>query len=145
MIARPYFRVQRAGFVALFLSALVFVPNSLRAGETPAARRRRKKSLTSLKNWIEFGIGGVITDGDRAQFEQEHHRPGDEVFGGIQDLHYEQTIGKDVQLVLDGHAIFDTNDYGIVLQLSKPKLGYIRVWFRRISQLVRRQRRIFSA
>ena len=87
---------------------------------------RPKRRPPELKNWIEIGIGGVITDGDRAQFEQEHHRPGDEVFGGIQDLHYEQTIGKDVQLTLDGHAIFDTNDYGIVLELSKPKLGYIR-------------------
>ena len=94
----------------------------------PARHRGQRdgRDAPELKNWIEIGIGGVITDGDRAQFEQEHHRPGDEVFGGIQDLHYEQTIGKDVQLVLDGHAIFDTNDYGIVLQLSKPKLGYIR-------------------
>ena len=129
MIARAYFRVQRAGFVALFLSALVLLPNSLRAGETPDGKATTEEEPNEPKNWIEFGIGGVITDGDRAQFEQEHRRPGGEVFGGIQDLHYEQTIGKDVQLVLDGHAIFDTNDYGFALELSKPKLGYIRVGF----------------
>ena len=38
------------------------------------------------KNWIELAIGGVITSGDRAQFEQEHRLPGDQVYGGIQDL-----------------------------------------------------------
>ncbi len=44
------------------------------------------------KNWIELAIGGVITSGDRAQFEQEHRLPGDQVYGGIQDLHFEGTV-----------------------------------------------------
>jgi hypothetical protein len=52
--------------------------------------------------------------------------PGNQVFGGIQDLHYEQKLGKDVQFTLDGHAIFDTNDFGIEVDLSKAKLGYVR-------------------
>src|SRR6201987_5277398 len=56
------------------------------------------------KNWIELAIGGVITSGDRAQFEQEHRLPGDQVYGGIQDLHYEQTVGKNATLTVDGHA-----------------------------------------
>ena len=42
-------------------------------------------------------------------------------FGGIQDLHYEQTIGKDVQLVLDGHAIFDTNDYDLTVKSDQSR------------------------
>ena len=81
------------------------------------------------KNWIELGIGGVITSGDRAQFEQEHRLPGDQPYGGIQGLHYEQTFGKDTTLTVDGHAIWDTNDYDIQVQLSKEKLGYIKAGF----------------
>ena len=97
------------------------------------------------KNWIELGIGGVITSGDRAQFEQEHRLPGDQPYGGIQDLHYEQTIGKDATLTVDGHALWDFNDYDIKLQLSQPKLGYIKAGFTEFRSLVRWQRRIFSA
>ena len=81
------------------------------------------------KNWIELGLGGVILDGDRAQFEQEHRLPGEQVFGGIKDLHYEHAIGSDGQLLLDGHAIFDTNDYKIQLTLSKQELGYIQLGY----------------
>jgi hypothetical protein len=80
-------------------------------------------------NWIELGIGGVITSGDRAQFEQEHRLPGDQPYGGIQGLHYEQTFGKDTTLTVDGHAIWDTNDYDIQVELSKKKLGYIKAGF----------------
>src|SRR3954454_3520056 len=82
-----------------------------------------------LKNWIELGFGGVAVDGDRAQFEQEHRSPGNQVFGGIEDLHYEQAIGSDAQLVLDGHAIFDTDDYKLRLNLSKQQLGYVEIGF----------------
>ena len=80
-------------------------------------------------NWIELGIGGVITSGDRAQFEQEHRLPGDQPYGGIQGLHYEQTFGKDTTLTVDGHAIWDTNDYDIQVELSQKKLGYIKAGF----------------
>src|SRR5262245_64912506 len=59
------------------------------------------------KNWIELAIGGVITKGDRAQFEQEHRLPGDQVYRGIQDLHVEGTVGKDVLFSLDGLALSD--------------------------------------
>ncbi|MGH8092410.1 MAG: hypothetical protein ACREIF_02910 [Chthoniobacterales bacterium] len=91
------------------------------AGETAAEEPQ-------YNNWIELGIGGNIIHGDAAQFKQEHRLSGD-VFGGIQDLHYEQTIGKDVQFSLDGHAIFDNQDYGLTLSLTKPGLGYIRGGF----------------
>src|SRR5215468_4656752 len=63
------------------------------------------------KNWIELAIGGVITSGDRAQFEQQHWLPGDQPYGGIQDLHLEGTVGKDVLFSVDGHALWDFNDY----------------------------------
>src|ERR1043166_9066385 len=81
------------------------------------------------KNWIELAIGGVITSGDRAQFEQEHRLPGGQVYGGIQDLHFEQTFDKAGLFSIDGHALWDFNDYDITVQLSKPKLGYTKAGF----------------
>jgi len=55
------------------------------AGQAPAE--------PEYNNWIELSIGGLITSGDVAQFEQQHHMSGD-VFGGIHNLHYEQTVDK---------------------------------------------------
>ncbi|MGC1322647.1 MAG: hypothetical protein WA849_10725 [Candidatus Udaeobacter sp.] len=81
------------------------------------------------KNWIELGVGGVITSGDRAQFEQEHRLPGDQAYGGIQGLHVEGTVGKDALFSIDGHALWDINDYDITMQLAKPNLGYIKAGF----------------
>jgi hypothetical protein len=80
------------------------------------------------KNWVEVGVGGLITNGDAAQFKQEHRISGD-VFGGIQDLHYEQTIGKNTQFTADAHAIFDNHDYDVKMELSQPGLGYIRAGY----------------
>ncbi|HTL78139.1 MAG TPA: hypothetical protein VL136_01935 [Candidatus Babeliales bacterium] len=81
------------------------------------------------KNWIELAMGGVITSGDRAQFEQEHRLPGDQVYGGIQDLHFEGTVGKDALFSVDGHALWDFNDYDVTVQLAKPNLGYIKAGY----------------
>ena len=81
------------------------------------------------KNWIELGIGGVITSGDRAQFEQEHRLPGDQVYGGIQDLHVEGNVGKNGLFSVDGHALWDFNDYDITVKLAQPNLGYIKAGY----------------
>ncbi len=79
-------------------------------------------------NWIELGIGGLIINGDAAQFKQQHEMSGD-VFGGIQDMHYEHAVGKDTQLTVDGHAIWDNNDYDVTVELSRAKLGYLKAGF----------------
>ena len=81
------------------------------------------------KNWIELAIGGVITSGDRAQFEQQHWLPGDQPYGGIQDLHFEGTFDKDVVLSVDGHALWDFNDYDLTVELEKRKFGYIKAGY----------------
>ncbi len=88
-----------------------------------------EEEAPEYKNWIELGIGGVITSGDRAQFEQEHRLPADQVYGGIQDLHFEGTVGKDALFSIDGHALWDLNDYDIRVQLAKPNLGYIKAGY----------------
>lgn len=96
---------------------------------TTTAAATTEEETTEYKNWIEVGIGGVITRGDTAQFEQEHHIPGDQVFGGITDMHYEHGVGEKATLTIDGHALWDINDYDIKVDLSEPNFGYIRGGF----------------
>jgi hypothetical protein len=97
-------------------------------GKSTAAATTTEEE-TEYKNWIELGIGGTITHGDRAQFEQEHHLPGDEVYGGISDMHYEHGVGEKATLTIDGHALWDINDYDIKVKLEEPKFGYIAAGF----------------
>ena len=117
--------------VSIAAGLLVCTSFQLQAGETSAGKSTTAttEETTEYNNWIELGIGGVITSGDRAQFEQEHRLPGDEVYGGIQDLHYEHGVGKDATLTVDGHALWDINDYDVKLQLVQPKLGYIKAGY----------------
>ncbi len=117
----------------LLACAGIFGAAVVRAGETSDGKSTTaataEEQTEEYKNWIELGIGGVITSGDQAQFEQEHRLPGDQPYGGIQDLHFEGTFDKNGVFSVDGHAIWDTNDYDIRVELSKPKLGYIKAGF----------------
>jgi hypothetical protein len=115
----------------VLICAGTFAATSLRAGETTDGKAvpTTTEEAPEYKNWIELGIGGVITSGDRAQFEEQHWLPGDQPYGGIQGLHFEGPLGKDGLFSVDGHALWDFNDYDITVQLSKPKLGYIKAGF----------------
>jgi hypothetical protein len=95
-------------------------------GATPGATA--EEETIDYKNWIELGIGGVSISGNSAQFKQDHGISGD-VFGGIQDMHFEENVGKKAVLSVDGHAIFDNNDYDVKVELSQPGLGYIRAGY----------------
>jgi hypothetical protein len=114
----------------VLVCAGTFAATGLRAGETTDGKAVTTTEETpEYKNWIELGIGGTIVNGDNAQFEQEHRLPANTAYGGIQDLHFEGPLGKDGLFSVDGHGIWDTNDYDIQIQLSKPKLGYIKAGF----------------
>src|SRR5262245_34299094 len=115
----------------LLVFAGIFTAAAVRGGtsDQKTVATATEEQPEEFKNWIELAMGGVITSGDRAQFEQEHRLPGGQVYGGIQDLHVEGTIGKDVLFSLDGHALFDFNDYDVNVQLAKPNLGYIKAGY----------------
>jgi hypothetical protein len=110
-----------------------FAAAGVRAGDTSDGKAMTatatEEQPEEYKNWIEFAIGGVITSGDRAQFEQEHRLPGDQVYGGIESLHFEGTFDKNGVLSVDGHALWDFNDYDITVELAKPNLGYIKAGY----------------
>jgi hypothetical protein len=117
-------------FIVLTLvlgGALTFAAQPIRAGETKVTENGTvtEEEEPAFKNWIELGLGGLSISGDAAQFKQEHRISGD-LFGGIEDMHYEQAVGKKGQLTIDGRAIFDNNDYDLKVDLSFPNFGYIR-------------------
>lgn len=128
---------KRTGTITLLLCGALWGQSPLRAdgsadakptadGKTPAGVTAEEEPAD--KNWIEFGIGGLIIHGDEAQYSQEHRQSGP-VYGGIQDLHFEQTVGKNAQFTIDGHALFDQHDYDVKLELSQPDLGYIQAGY----------------
>ena len=102
---------------------------SLVAGETPSASKTVTEPAQeeTYNNWVNLSLSGLIVHGDKAQFSQEHHATGD-VFGGVEDMHIEKTVGK-AQLTLDGRAIFDQSDYMVKLQLSQANVGYIQAGY----------------
>jgi hypothetical protein len=79
----------------------------------------------TYKNWIEFGVGGFITRGNKAQFQERSQYP-DGAFGGISDFHYQTDVAKGTTMSLDGRGIFDNHDYKLSLDLKREKLGYLR-------------------
>jgi hypothetical protein len=76
-------------------------------------------------NWIELSAGGFVEHGSEAQFQQRQ-RTSSDVFGGIEDLHYQQKIDKDTTLAVDGRGIYDNDDYKLSLALARSKLGFVR-------------------
>ena len=129
MSYRANFLTYLAGLFAVCLCPGIVTTVRSDGTDSKSASTAAEEQPEGDKNWIELGLGGVILDGDRAQFEQEHRLPGNQLFGGIEDLHYEHTLGSDTQLVLDGHAIFDSNDYKLRLNLSKQELGYVELGY----------------
>ena len=79
----------------------------------------------TYNDWVELSAGGLFTQGSTAQAQQQYQRSNG-AFGGISDLHLEQAVAKKTMLTLDGHALFDQNDYKMILGLSREELGYVR-------------------
>src|SRR4249920_1152052 len=59
-----------------------------KASETPAEYR----------NWVNVGVGGTFGFGSdpqgKAEYQRRYGLPAGSVFGGVEDFHYEQDVGK---------------------------------------------------
>jgi len=77
-------------------------------------------------NWVELGFGGLITSGSAAQAQQQFKLSNDP-FGGVSDLHLQKDVAKNTTLTLDGHALFDQDDYKLVLGLQREEFGYLKL------------------
>jgi len=91
---------------------------------TPQEMFEGGKDLYS--NWIDLSAGGFFTGGSKAQFQQrQQSRAG--AFGGIEDFHYQASIATNTTLSVDGRAMFDNDDYKLRLDVTREKVGYLRV------------------
>jgi len=76
-------------------------------------------------NWIDLGVGGLFTGGNKAQ-AQARRRASRGAFGGVEDFRYQKAIDKST-LTIDGRGLFDQNDYKLSLDLRRDDLGYLRL------------------
>jgi hypothetical protein len=118
------------------LAVAILLPGILSAAAQDTNNADLEPSPTDFNNWITLGGGGTfVTDGDKAQFEHQNHMTSGP-FGGVQDFHWQQFVGKSGLFTADGHAIPGNDDYDIQLKLSDPNLGYVsggftqfRTWY----------------
>lgn len=118
-----------AGSVALAALLLYARPASAQALDTNKTDNADAEwSPTDYNNWITFGVGGTLVDGDKAQFQRQHETKRGP-FGGVEDFHFQEFVGKKGMFSVDGHGIFDNHDYDIKLDLTDPTKGYLRAGF----------------
>jgi hypothetical protein len=106
------------------------------AADTNAPAASAEKPLTpqeifeggnvSYTNWIDLTTGGFIASGHNGQLEQEQQKSGN-AFGGIEDMHYEQSLSNSTTVTVDGRALFNEGDYKLRLGIAKEKVGYLRL------------------
>jgi len=77
-------------------------------------------------DWVELSTGGLMTSSGSTAQAQQQYQLSKGVFGGISDLHMQQEVAKNTTVTLDGHALFDQNDYKVILGLSREELGYVK-------------------
>ena len=109
-----------------FVLVAGLLSGSLFAGQTKAVAPTEEDPAFS--NWINFTLGGLINNGNQGQFQQQHPVSGP-VFGGIEDMHLEKSLGNKAQITLDGHAIFANSDYNLKMEISMPDVGYVKGGF----------------
>ena len=98
-------------------ASLIALGAQARAGDVIIPQQWFEGGTNTYSNWIELSTGGLLTTGYANQAKQgEQLNTG--VFGGIEDLHYEDQVAKKTTFTLDGHSIFDNHDYSVGLGLT---------------------------
>src|SRR5579872_2251805 len=115
-----------AGAVLTGSAADTNAPTKPAPAETP--EQMFEGGTNTYTNWVEFSMGGFSRSGNNAEFQQQQHGSGP-AFGGIQDFHYLQNLNSNTTLTIDGHAIFDQDDYKLRLDVSREKVGYLRLTY----------------
>lgn len=116
---------RKAGYV---VGASLLAAAHSRAADGVTPEQWFEGGTNTYNNWIELSAGGLVTDGNKAQAEQQE-RLNNGAFGGIEDLHYQTEVAKQTTLTLDGHAIVDNHNYKAALGLQKEDFGFIRLSF----------------
>jgi hypothetical protein len=118
-----YRRCIMAGAMLLTCGAPARAGDTNRPAMTP--EQMFEGGTNPYNNWVEFSVGDLFTSGSAAQAQQRYQLSNDP-FGGISDLHLQKDVAKKTTLTLDGHALFDQNDYKLILGLQREEFGYVR-------------------
>ncbi len=92
------------------------------------AKPAAEADSATYNNWITLGIGSPFISRDGGAFSARHQMSR-RVAGGIEDFHWEQSVGKDGLFELNGHGIYDENNYGVDLKYADPNKGYLKAGF----------------
>jgi hypothetical protein len=127
-------RITPAALRALAIS-IVAAGFPMLAADDPKPTAPADKSSSPLEatpgeyvNSVTIGGGASFVGGDRPQFQRQLQRPA-QSYGGIEELHFEQAVGKKGLLTIDGHGIYDNHDYGVQVDLRHPDIGYIKAGY----------------
>lgn len=93
--------------------------------ETSEKSEEKKEAPTEYRNWVDVSVGGVMVDGDKAAFQRRYGLPAS-AFGGVEEFHYEQDVGKKGIFKVDGRGVFDNHDYSLKFDVEHPDIGYVR-------------------
>jgi hypothetical protein len=96
--------------------------------EEKEKEEKKESEPAELNNWFDLTVGGALTRGDQASFQQRHQQAAD-LFGGVSDFHYEQVVGKKGRFAADGRGMLADRDYRLRLELSNAAVGYVRLGF----------------
>ena len=88
-----------------------------------------QKTEADYRNWFEISAGSAFTHGHNASFKERHGLP-DKPFGGVEEFHYEQDVGRQGLLQIDGRGIYGNEDYALSISLDHPDWGYFRTGYR---------------
>ncbi len=121
----------------VLLMLLAVSPASLLSAETNAPVQLTPQELFEggtvvFTNWIEFSVGGFLSNGNASRLQQRQQSRGGP-FGGIEDFHYQAEVATNTTFYVDGHALFDNDDYGVKLELVREKVGFLRFSYNQYS------------
>lgn len=122
-------RTSPAALRALVVSIVAAGIPMLRAEDAKAkAADSLEAAPGEFSNSVTVGGGTSFVGGDRAQFQRQLQRPAN-IYGGIDELHYEAPLNKATQLSIDGHAIYDNRNYGLGIEITNPDVGYVKAGY----------------
>lgn len=82
-------------------------------------------TVPEYTNWVTLGAGGAFVSGNDGQYKHQQNT-NNGAFGGVDDFHWQEFVGKDGTFTMDGHAIFGNHDYALKLDYTDTSLGYVR-------------------
>jgi hypothetical protein len=120
-------RIPLGVILAVWLSAPALAPAADEAAKAPEAAA--ETTAADYRNWFDVSVGGAWIDGNGAAYQRRTGLPNG-AYGGVEDFHWEQDVGKRGLFQIDGRGIFDNHDYGLKLELDYPDIGFVRFGYR---------------